>query len=125
MKTLVLCLLLGCGYTNQASCAIYAQRDAGSGAMVYSNVPLNSRASGVVSAVVPARVPALQRAGFPVIAKAEQRQRDADRNAILRTELEEEQQRLDRAYAAGAAADVQQRHRSNIAALKREIASVR
>lgn len=124
MKALVVCLLLGCACMKQVSCAIYAQRDA-SGAMVYSNVPSTGRATGVVPAAAPAKATAPQRASFPIIARAEQQQRDADRNTILRNELDEEQQRLDRAHAEGAAADVQQRHRSNIAALKREIATVR
>lgn len=108
-------LVAGLAWPALGNCAIFAQRDAASGAMVYSNVP-----GPPVS--VKARSGLVQRAGFPVIARAEQQQRDRGRLAILQDELASEQQHLSDASAAGAAPDVQQRHRSNIAALQRELA---
>jgi hypothetical protein len=133
MKLLAACLiLLNMTCAAPARSAIYAQRDAGSGAMVYSNVPLAGRSNAVrgVTGGVPASAKAAKavlphQASFPVIARAEQQQRDLDRQAILHDELDSEQQRLDLARAAGAAPDIQHRHRSNIAALKREIATRR
>lgn len=117
MKPLPACVLVAslvCAVPG--NCAIFAQRDAASGAMVYSNVPAPAAAP---SRAAVARV---QPASFPVIARAEQQQRDRGREAILQDELASEQQRLNQAHAAGAGDDVQQRHRSNIAALQRELA---
>lgn len=110
-------LVVGLAWPALGNCAIFAQRDAASGAMVYSNVP-----GPPVSVKVKARAGLVQRAGFPVIARAEQQQRDRGRLAILQDELASEQQHLSDASAAGAMPDVQQRHRSNIAALQRELA---
>ena len=112
-------LVVGLAWPALGNCAIFAQRDAASGAMVYSNVP-GPPVSMTVK--VKARAGLVQRAGFPVIARAEQQQRDRGRLAILQDELASEQQHLSDASAAGATPDVQQRHRSNIAALQRELA---
>lgn len=101
--------------------AIYAQRDAASGAMVYSNVPpVHTGRSGVVT-VAPAAV-AVAAVQFPRIGRAEQQQRDQGRQAILNEELAQERQRLQQAQVQGAAADVQHRYRNNIDALQRELA---
>jgi len=64
-------------------------------------------------------------AGFPRISQADQQKRDLGREAILNEELDSEQRLLERARARQAAADVQRRHLSNIAALKRELAGLR
>lgn len=131
MRPLAACIAL-CGLACAASAqgAIHVQRDATSGALVYSNVPQPGRA-GMPPATGPAPAraraalpaPAPQLAGFPVVAQAEQRQRDRERNAILHEELDQERLRLTLARGTGAAPDVQHRHRSNIDALLREIAA--
>jgi hypothetical protein len=122
MKALAVILLcLACAAPAQAD--IYARRDA-SGAMVYSNVPPAARATVVAPPVRAARA-GMEAPEFPRIARAEQQQRDRGRQSILHNELSSEEQLLQRARADGAAPDVQHRHLSNIAALKRELAALR
>lgn len=116
MKTLACMLIL---FSLPVRGAIVVQRDA-TGAMVYSNVPMAMTVLGPAKAA-----PAPQLHHFPVIARAEQQQRDRARLAILHDELDSEQQHLRQARGAGAAPDIQHRHLSNIAALQREIAALR
>jgi hypothetical protein len=123
-------VLLGLAFAVPAHAGIFSERQAG-GVVVYSNVPKNSAADSPVrgARAVPAvvqgtRTAQAQPASFPRISQADQQQRDADRKAILTDELDNEQQLLGRARAQGAAPDVQHRHLSNIAALKRELAAM-
>jgi hypothetical protein len=125
-------ILLSMASAAPAPCAIFVQRDAGTGAMVYSNVPLGGRDGArrgvteiVATVAAPAKPVLSQDASFPIISRAEQQQRDLGRQSILNDELDREQQRLSLAHTAGAAPEVQHRHRSNIEALKREIAALR
>jgi hypothetical protein len=121
----VLCRLprAGLGAAAAAHAAIYVQRDAASGAVLYSNVPASAgKARGHVAVFSPS-VPA-DASQFPRITRAEQQQRDLGRQAILNDELAQERQRLQQAQAAGADAQAQQRHRSNIEALQRELAAL-
>lgn len=123
-------LLLNLVCAAPALAGIFAKREPG-GVTVYSNIPTGSRvdepapaaraAAARSRAAVPGRSSA---AGFPRISRAEQQKRDLGRAAILNEELDNEQQLLDRARARQAAADVQRRHLSNIAAIKRELAGV-
>lgn len=121
-------LLLNLAYAAPALAGIFAKREPG-GVTVYSNIPTGSRvdeparaaAAGRSRAVMAGRPAA---AGFPTVSRAEQRQRDLGREAILNEELDNEQQLLDRARARQAAEDVQRRHLSNIEAIKRELAGL-
>ena len=124
-------LLLNLACAAPALAGIFAKREPG-GVTVYSNIPAGPRvdqparaaqATAGQSRAVLASAPA--GAGFPRISRAEQRQRDLGREAILSEELDNEQQLLDRARMRRAAADVQQRHLSNIEAIKRELAGLR
>lgn len=123
-------VLLGVAFAVPAHAGIFTERQAG-GVVVYSNVPKSSAADSLMrgARAVPAvvqgtRTAQAQPVGFPRISQADQQQRDADRKAILADELDNEQQLLGRARAQGAAPDVQHRHLSNIAALKRELAAM-
>lgn len=131
MRMLAAMLLLNVVCAEPALAGIFAKREPG-GVIVYSNIPNRSRmdeparaaqAAARPSQAVAANAPAA--AGFPSISQADQKKRDLGREAILNEELESEQQLLERARARQAAADVQRRHLSNIAALKRELAGLR
>jgi hypothetical protein len=118
----IIAIVMIAAYALPAHGAIFARRDA-SGAMVYSNVPAPVR-GGVIELAPAARASVPEPDKFPRIARAEQQQRDLGRQAILNQELDNEQQQLGRARAAGAAQEVQHRHQSNIDALKRELAGL-
>ncbi len=131
MRMLVAMLLLNLACAAPAVGGIFAKREPG-GVTVYSNIPNGPRmdeparaaqAAARPSRAVAASAPAA--AGFPRISQADQQKRDLGREAILNEELDSEQRLLERARARQAAADVQRRHLSNIAALKRELAGLR
>ncbi len=61
--------------TKPAACAIYVQRDAGSGAILYSNVPSPRRPRDRPMATAPPKVASLLQMNFPVIKATEQRHR--------------------------------------------------
>jgi hypothetical protein len=95
------------------------------GLVVISNVAPVSTAA--VTTPAPARAqPAvapragLQQASFPRVTPDQQRSRDADRRAILQEELAAEQTALARAQG-----EQLRRHQANVAALQRELQSVR
>lgn len=123
-------ILLGLAFTTPAHAGIFTERQAG-GVVVYSNMPAGSAADAVHRRrSVPAtggpgtRTALAEPARFPRISQADQQMRDADRKTILNDELENEQQLLDRTRARGGAPEVEHRHLSNIAALKRELAAM-
>jgi hypothetical protein len=68
----------------------------------------------------PVRNVVLDGAAFPRVSAEEQRRRDTDRRAILLEELAAEQAAL-----AGARGEQLQRHQENVAALQRELKSLR
>jgi len=117
----VLCL---CSVAGGAWAAIFVQNDATTGIPIFSNVPAREPRMADVGAAPTARAKpaaASEAAAFPRISVAQQRKRDVDRRAILREELDRETALFQKAKAASAAPDVQARHDSNIAALKREL----
>lgn len=120
-------LLLNLAFAAPASAGIFAKREPG-GVTVYSNIPTGSRVDESVRATAgPSRVGMASTSaavGFPRISRNEQQKRDLGREAILNEELDNEQQLLEHARARQAAADVQQRHLSNIEAIKRELAGL-
>lgn len=107
--------------------AIFEQTEPVSGVTILSNIPPRAEATTGTSGSVKPRAPsaapmaALAGSGFPRITREIQQRRDAGRGAILRDELEAEQQALQAALARRAATEVLHRHSSNIAALKREL----
>jgi hypothetical protein len=111
-----------------AQSAIFVQTEPVSGVTILSNVPPRAAATitasrGVKPRVPPATAPVMTSAaaGFPRIARELQQERDVGRSAILRTELETEQQALQAALAQRSAPEVLHRHNGNIAALRREL----
>lgn len=122
-------ILLGLACAAPAHAGIFTERQAG-GVVVYSNMPAGTAADAVRrSRPAPATGPGTRTAQaeparFPRISQTDQQKRDADRKTILNDELDNEQQLLDRARARGGAPEVEHRHLSNIAALKRELAAM-
>lgn len=101
-----------------AHAAVYSHVDPVSGMTIVNNVPPDA-----IGKTAQRAMPVV-RSTFPSISPQRQRQMDGSRRAILEDELAGEQQALDVAVARRAAADVLARHMANLAALRRELATV-
>ncbi|NHZ61895.1 hypothetical protein [Massilia genomosp. 1] len=103
---------------------IHVRVDRASGVTVLSNVPPKpGLATAPLSPAVPLRSATV--ASFPRVDPHTQQERDIDRRAILENELVSEQKALTTAREHGADADVRHRHIANLAALRRELRSIR
>lgn len=143
----IACLIL-CGTLAQAAQGqLYRYLDPATGWIVYTNrqapiliVPENTaaQAAAAVASGTPdasgvvrptprhgeSRVISVP-SGFPRVTPAMQTSRDSERRRILDDELQSEQAALTAALQGNAASDIVQRHRSNIAALERELHNTR
>lgn len=124
-SAVLLCL---CGIAGGAPAAIFVQNDGTTGIPIFSNVPARGQRVAGVGAAPAARTrpaAASDATAFPRVSVAQQQERDVGRRTILLEELDSEIALFQKAKAASAAPDVQARHDSNIAALKRELNATR
>lgn len=111
-----------------ASAEIHVRVDPATGVTVLSNMPPRP---GDITTPPPLAVPlraalrSTAAADFPRVDRQTQQARDIGRRAILENELASEQQALTAAREHAAGADVLHRHAANMAALRRELRSIR
>lgn len=111
-----------------ASAEIHVRVDPATGVTVLSNMaPRPGDIAVPPPPAVPLRapVPSNAAADFPRVDRHTQQARDIGRRAILENELASEQQALTTAREHGAGNDVLHRHAANLAALRRELRSIR
>ncbi|NHZ35295.1 hypothetical protein [Massilia rubra] len=107
-----------------AQAEIHVRVDPASGVTVLSNVaPKPGLTTTPFSPSVPLR--GATAASFPRVDPHTQQERDIDRRAILENELVSEQKALTAAREHGADDDARHRHIANLAALRRELRSIR
>ncbi len=123
------CMLMPVLLALAPACAeIHVRVDPATGVTVLSNMPPGP---GDIAAPPPAAVPLsapvriTAAAAFPRVDRHTQQARDIGRRAILENELASEQQALTAAHEHGAGNDVLHRHGANLAALRRELRSIR
>ncbi|NHZ39815.1 hypothetical protein [Massilia aquatica] len=123
------CLLMPMLLALAPACAeIHVRVDPATGVTVLSNMPPRP---GDIAAPLPSSVPLrapvriTAAADFPKVDRKTQQARDIGRRAILENELASEQQALTTAREHGAGNDALHRHAANLAALRRELRSIR